>query len=527
MRSCCLLVLAFPLFFQTQTLSGQDPTDQDSLVLIQDLRFSSDFEATQFRKLLAGEEVVFEALMAINLEARAQNVQLDKQMFFNEIGQLKQISSATGSGELKYYKQIYDHVHERFFQKYELSHYFNEVFSNGTYNCVSGTAIYALIFEELDIAYSIKETPTHVYIVLESNGNQYLLETTDPTGKFNKFSKNFKSHFIRELEEAKLISSQEVQSSNTEALFEKYYFTDINLTLTQLVGVQYWNDAVYKFRKEDYDGAIHALQKCYLLYPNDKVKEMLLASLGIAISKTSYSIFEEVSYLASLSRFSEPEVSDVQLKNEFLRLNAYQLIDQGNQTLYTRSYNYLMAQVSRKSLRSEIDFVYNYERARLLHNRGRYRTAIKYAEQAFDLKPANLDAETLFLSTLSQYLQYSNDQQESYNMLDSLVSSHGSLMENNKFGGLFLDFTLIQMADLFGENKKTEGSTFKDKFENLYDENPGYQVNKDLIGHAYSRAAVYYFRRGYYTSAKKILQKGMSYAPYNHELKTRMRAIND
>ncbi|MEP2026201.1 MAG: hypothetical protein ABJH98_17070 [Reichenbachiella sp.] len=515
-------------FLTTQFLFCFNSQSQsDSLVLLNDLAFTTEYEREQYCKLLAGEEVIFEALMAINLESNPETVALDKMMFTNEIGQLKQIDRPISeSGKIKYYKEVYNHVHDRFFRKYELHHYFNKVFADGTYNCVSGCAIYALTFRELDINYFIKETPTHVYIVLESDGNQYLIETTDPSGRFNKFSKNFKTQFVKQLQSVKLIDEQEFRDSSVDDLFDKYYFTDVNLSLKELVGVQYWNDGIYKFQEEDLSGAIDAFKKCFVLYPNEKVKEMLLASLALMTNKTNYSSIADVRLISNLSRYSEDEISDVELKNEFLRLTNYQLVEKYDIVLYEKSYDFLLNNIKREAFKNEMSFVYNYERARLLHNRGRHRTAINFAEIAFDLKPKNIDAESLFLSTLGQYLQFSKDRSESYAMLDNLVQDHPELLENNKFGGLFLNMNLIRMADSYKENKKADGDLLKEKFELMYSENPYFQVDDQLIGHAYSQLAVYHFKRGQYSTAKKVLQKGMTYAPYNQELRSRMRAVN-
>ena len=219
---------------------------------------------------------------------------------------------------------------------------------------------------------------------MESDGQQYLIETTDPSGQFNKFSKNFKSQFIKQLQSAKLIDDAEVVTTSIEELFNKYYFTNVNLSITELVGVQYWNDAIYKFQDQDYLGAIQAFQKCYLLHPNEKVEQMLLGSIGLEVSKKNYETLEDVTLISSLSRFKEKDVSDVQLKNEFLRLSNYQLAEKRDIPLYKSSYTYLLETIQREELKHEIDFIYNYERARILHNRGKYKVATKFAEKAFD-----------------------------------------------------------------------------------------------------------------------------------------------
>src|SRR5688572_13423900 len=43
-------------------------------------------------------------------------------------------------------KKVFISVHDRFFKKYELVAGFNEIFSDGIYNCVSATALYGIIF---------------------------------------------------------------------------------------------------------------------------------------------------------------------------------------------------------------------------------------------------------------------------------------------------------------------------------------------------------------------------------------------
>lgn len=60
------------------------------------------------------------------------------------------------------------------------------------------------MFDELGIPYSIKETPTHVYLIADPNGEQILIETTDPVKGFAEFSNGFKQNFISTLLAQKL-----------------------------------------------------------------------------------------------------------------------------------------------------------------------------------------------------------------------------------------------------------------------------------------------------------------------------------
>ena len=68
--------------------------------------------------------------------------------------------------EKKRIEKLYDNLHNTFLKKYLLNADFNDIFENGTYNCVTASALYAYVFEELNIPYHVKETPSHVFLVV-------------------------------------------------------------------------------------------------------------------------------------------------------------------------------------------------------------------------------------------------------------------------------------------------------------------------------------------------------------------------
>lgn len=95
-------------------------------------------------------------------------------------------------------KIIYKKAHLKFLKKYDKKANFNKVFENGSYNCVSASALYALLFDEFGINYSIKEKPTHVYIIADTLGLQTTIETTLPTSGVFSYNQNFKNNYIED-----------------------------------------------------------------------------------------------------------------------------------------------------------------------------------------------------------------------------------------------------------------------------------------------------------------------------------------
>ncbi|PIB36685.1 hypothetical protein BFP72_15380 [Reichenbachiella sp. 5M10] len=496
-----------------------------SLVRVDEVAFATSYEEEQFAKVLKDEGAIFELLMTVQSDMTPNNIGADRTMLSHEISKLKTVPKLTGKKKTKYYKDIYDRVHNRFLEKYELENYFSSIFTLGEYNCVSACALYGLVFEELEISFVIKETPTHVYLLIDPNDDPFVIETTDPVGGISKFSTKFKTHFVNQLKASKLISEEEARYQEVDALFDKYYFTDQNLGMKELVGVQYWNQGLYLLEDEDYHEAYTAFQKSYLLFPNEKVRDLLLGSLSYLVSQVTYSRYDESDYIIQLARFDSVKVSNQDVSNEFLRLNQKQLIDRGDVDLYTKSYTHLIEGLERASLREQITYYYNYEMARTRFNKGQSKLALEYSLAAYALKPTNIDAEGLVLSSLGRLLQYETDYKYSYNLIDSVALKYSTLMDNANFGNIYLNINLIRMEEYYRMSKRGDGDYHKDKFEQAISQYPNFRADPNLIGRAYSQLAVFHFRQGSYSAAKSALRTGLNYAPNNVELTNRLRAM--
>ncbi len=108
--------------------------------------------------------------------------------------------------EVKKVKYVYDYVHKQFLKVYKLQNSFADIFSKGEYNCVSASALYAIIFTKLDIPFNIIEAPHHVYLVAYPQTFKILIETTSPEKGYYQFNDNFINQYVKILYNSKLIS---------------------------------------------------------------------------------------------------------------------------------------------------------------------------------------------------------------------------------------------------------------------------------------------------------------------------------
>ncbi len=513
---CKLLILA-ALFATCSYTYGQD-----TLVFFDELTFNSNFEEQALEKFIQdNEQNYLEVFMSI--DPSIDNVKFKNAdiVYKNKFGAFynNKVKSKRADKRLKI---IYDEIHDAFLTQYQERILFNSIFENGKYNCVSASALYSIALKDAEIPYVIKERPTHVYVLAYPNNEQILVESTDPAGGYVKFNSNYKQAFIDRMAKAKLISDVEVKSKSTDLLFDQYYFTDTDINLTQLIGIQYVNDAIYREEKGDLEGAYLQMEKAWMFYPGQKVNMLMLAFLTELINKQHYVELKYVKYLQKLARYTEYDIDTEIIKSEFGRIINTHLIENGDSKSLETFYNTLLDDLSNPELASEISYLYNYEQGRAFYNQGKFKEAVRFFENAYLIKTNNLDINNILVTSLIRTMQNSSNT-EALEILESYKSKHTLLIENNLFKSALMNTYLIEMGNSYDLGDEKRGLRYKELFERYYD--PELTLDRNNIGRAYSLAGVYYFRKNNKTKALKALNDGLNMVPHSHELLIRKRMI--
>ncbi len=432
---------------------------------------------------------------------------------------------ASKKDEKQKIKSIYKAVHKTWLKKYEEKNEFSHIFTKGAYNCVSATALYAMLLQDLGIPYAIKEAPTHVYLLAYPQSKRILLESTDPNKGYFEFSTEFKNRYVAHLKEGKLISAQEFSQHTTDALFDKYYFTDGTINLKQLAGIQYSNQAITRLNAEEPEEALKALEKSYLLYPCPRVSYLLGAATAVVLSKGNYTKPHEVQYLAKAARYKPYGLEPEHIKGEFARINERYLINNYNPVVYDSLYKIIDSNLADKELRADIGMLYNYERGRVLYNKGEYKAALPFLEKALHHKAEHVDTQSLFMAILSKNLELQSSQQEVAKNLQYYLSKYNFLATNTLFNTYLLNTYLVIIGQEFEFNRSSSGEKWRSTFEAAHKEKNDVRIDPGTLGRAYSMAAIYYFKQGNTSKARSILHKGLEISPGNYELNTRLQMI--
>jgi hypothetical protein len=169
--------------------------------------------------------------------------------------------------ELKFMNYVFRKAHNKYLRSFKNTEPFGGIFNDGSYNCVSGTALYSCILTLMGYTPEILETRYHIFLKVATKDSVIcLLEATDPVAGFE-----FKADKI-EARITRYLKNEQISVSKFESISAPFNTKSIlqPVSLVELGGLHYYNIAVDLVNKDNYYDAFRALKKAKLLYPDSE-----------------------------------------------------------------------------------------------------------------------------------------------------------------------------------------------------------------------------------------------------------------
>lgn len=162
-------------------------------------------------------------------------------------------------------EHLFYKVHRKYLKRYIPYKSFQDLFETGTYGCLTGTALYAFLLEELGFEYEIIETNYHMFLLVNSNGKKYLLESTD---SFEGFE------YAPDRIEARIADAYKKNKIGGEHHTFSY---DIyrSISYTELIGLQYYNTAINAFNEGNLKMTLYCLNEASKFNKSERIQEFL------------------------------------------------------------------------------------------------------------------------------------------------------------------------------------------------------------------------------------------------------------
>ena len=162
---------------------------------------------------------------------------------------------------------IFNKTHQKFLKNFSEYASFAETIDNGNYNCLTGTALYALLLDHFEIPYQIIETNYHIFLLAQTEKGSILFETTDPANGFVANNEEIKNRMAR-------YRQNSVQTARKSKTYYQYNFDLYRaVSLDEVLGLLYYNLSIVAFNAKDLNLAIDHLGKAMELYESPRIEE--------------------------------------------------------------------------------------------------------------------------------------------------------------------------------------------------------------------------------------------------------------
>lgn len=209
---------------------------------------------------------------------------------WNELVQDLDQKRAKTKNELNLLRYIFQKSHKSLLKDYVKHSTFNEMLKEGKFDCVSGSATLGMLLDRYGYDYTIVETDYHVFIVVNVKDENIILESTLPIGGMITSSSDVQAYLdsYKTVEFAQLSSLTQRLGNPEVDLSDNAIFRKVSLI--QLAGLQYYNDAITHFNEQSFGLASKQLSKAILLYDSERIKNLRELAIEQAYKVYGYDV---------------------------------------------------------------------------------------------------------------------------------------------------------------------------------------------------------------------------------------------
>ncbi len=429
-------------------------------------------------------------------------------------------------GEDQRIKFAYDEIHKNLLNQYELEAYFPDLVRKGTYNCVTGTALVAYAMERFRIPYEIKLIPGHVYLVAYPLTHPIRVEVTTPAEGTLEYNDSFKKTFVDYLTANKLVAKSDIETKSTGQIFKENIDKNETISFSQILGAQYFNQALYAFDKEQMTEAFENVEKAIEYFPSPKTKVMFTGIAAKLIMERRYkNPDDDLNVLVKMIRNDTTAYMSNMVVDEFKIFTNLMLEDRGALAVYTNSSEKFITQISDSTIKAQVSQVFFLSEARQHYLSGDFSTALSYAERSYQLNPENANNETVLTDVIARNLSKISSIEKLSDTLEAFSQRYPKLNSNVAFKSMLGSAYLFRASSLYESGKIKSGEKYRSAFEAAVKPDQAHNIQDQVIVDFYTNLCFQYFRGGMQAQAVKALQTGLKYVPNEPTMLRRLSSI--
>lgn len=418
-------------------------------------------------------------------------------------------------------KKVFVATKSTFLRRYKLRTHFSEIGSFDTYNCVTGSALLAIIFDELDIPYAVVEVPRHVYLIAYPTSYAIGVESTDLKDGVYYWTEYNKRQAVSFLIATEEVSEREVQLKGVNAIIEEFFYTNDQLDFEALIGIYYFNCSLYALDDEDYKTALNYIRTSVGLYTNERNNFMMRTILRNMIADSEFDDVSIVNYITLYYDLTEKKSEKDRMEATFNYVYQEALQTRRDFGFTDTSVIYV-----KRNLQKETDRNLFLSQTELItatwHSiRGNTSKALAAAKKGYHLNPSNFQFQDFIpMLIIEETLREEPDTDVFLDSIASYETQFPFIWENENFSDMVVLYFSFAVSDLFLGNTETyglevlaalEATLIKTKFDST-------KVTATEVAEAYSQVGTYYYRRKNYQEALVWIKKAEHLDPASESI---------
>jgi hypothetical protein len=438
-------------------------------------------------------------------------------------------------------KKVFTETHDRFFKKYEILASFDDIFNYKQYNCVSATALYAIIFNTLDIKYELIWQPGHVYLIIFDGKERIEIESTDPVNGYKSKGgeKKYKTDYINQMNIMKMIDLSEFNGKSKEEIYDLMFVEKKSISFNALAAFQYQNKAIEFIGEQKFEVALNRLKIAKELYDDETTRNILnltyYASILLLQQKNDDS-FKLLRYFEEYVTINDsvPEELQHAIFTDLCKLSYIIAIEKSSPDTLLVYYNRLKKTCLNKYPEfKNLSKCVNEEIARYYILKKEYEKSLPYLIPTYAAEQTNLIYSTTLFETYSIFMEnldlpdpeiISEDQEPDYylNQLRAVIDSSCLKCDccNEINDMLNYHYELMAISQYCYSNQVEKALKHLELVQSLQKKINFQSANKFLFGQAYKELWAYYTRKQNYETGNIYLDEGLKIDPSNNVLKS-------
>lgn len=432
---------------------------------------------------------------------------------------------------LKAVKLLHETIHEDVLRKYDIDAQFTDLFKDGRYNCVTAVALYALLLEDLELPYELRELPNHVYLVYAPATAAITVETTDGAAGVYEADAASYGRFLTDLNKA---TPLEIQGKSTEEMYQEYMADhEKGIDLRGLASDLYFNAAIQAADHEDLESALALIKKSVYLNRRENKVGTWAAILQLLLSDLDWNNLSSFEPLFALQYFPDYETQALdQIGRRFCFAVNHYLIEENQLDYYLQIKKHFQENLHPELPRpqQQLEFIHDVHMGWYYLFLEQIDSAYSHFDRAYQFNPDHLHVQSGIKSVVGVELLERSEQGvlKAYTYIQEEHQKYPFLDQNEYFHELLVYGPFWVTIEAFETNQGEEGlAAFEQCRSILENGEDGSKQFDGMVGSLFGSASSYYFRKGDEVQARKWLQDGLAVAPKSAELVRKWRLLED